>query len=76
MITSFIIRYRDAGATPGEYKTVASEQVGDSRKRLAVRLVNASRLIGTDGDTRSYQKDTNLNPHLPLRTDLSRADTF
>src|SRR5580704_8368631 len=31
--------------------------------------------IGTDGDTRPYQNDINLNPHLPRRTDLSRADT-
>ena len=44
MITSFIIRYRDEGATPGEYETAASEHVGDSRKRLVVTLVNASRL--------------------------------
>jgi hypothetical protein len=47
-ITSFIIRYRDEGATPGEYETAASEHVGDSRKRLAVTLVNASRLPGTN----------------------------
>jgi hypothetical protein len=43
-IASFIIRYRDEGATPGEYETAASEHVGDSRKRLVVTLVNASRL--------------------------------
>jgi len=35
-----------------------------------------SRLMGTEGDTRPYQKDTNLNPHLRLRTEFSRADTF
>jgi len=45
-IASFIIRYRDEGATPGEYETAASEHVGDSRKRLVVTLANASRHIG------------------------------
>jgi len=43
-IASFIIRYRDEGATPGEYETAASAHVGDSRKRLVVTLANASRL--------------------------------
>jgi hypothetical protein len=47
LTTSFTIRYRDEGATPGEYETAASEHVGDSRKRLAVTLVNASRLRDT-----------------------------
>jgi hypothetical protein len=35
-----------------------------------------SRPIGTDGDTRPFPNDTNLNPHLRLRTELSRSDTF
>jgi hypothetical protein len=33
-------------------------------------------LIGTDGNTRPHQNDTNLSPHLPLRAELARADIF
>jgi len=49
------------------------------------RLARHSRVIhhayvsqkatGTDGDN-VLINDNNLNPHLPLRTDLSRAETF
>jgi hypothetical protein len=35
------------GQPLGEYETAASEHVGDSRKRLVVTLVNASRLLVT-----------------------------
>ena len=52
-IASFIIRYRDEGATPGEYETAASEHVGDSRKRLVVTLVNARRLPSTNRGKRA-----------------------
>jgi hypothetical protein len=31
---------------------------------------------GFDSLTHALFNDTNLNPHLPLRTELSRADTF
>jgi hypothetical protein len=61
MITSFIIRYRDEGATPGEYETAASEHVGDSRKRLVVILVNASRLPITN-------RGKPASDHFPIHT--------
>src|SRR5258708_2974223 len=42
MITSFIIRYRDVGATPGHYETAAREHVGDSRNSRAGNMAKES----------------------------------